>query len=321
MRKKILLISGDPISINSELIFKSWKRIDRSLRKKIVIISNHALLKKQFKKLKYSIKIREIKDIEDVVNYDCLNVINVDLKFKNPFKIEKKNCSEFVVNSLKLSHKLALSDNVMGIINCPIDKGLLNQNKIGVTEYLANLCNLKNKSEAMLISNSNLSVSPITTHIDIKDISRKLNSKIIVNKIKTIDSWYFKKLKKHPKIALLGLNPHNGELRSGSEEKKIIVPAISKLKNLGLNIKGPFAADTLFMSEYKKYDIIVGMFHDQVLTPFKTLFGFDAINITLGLKYLRVSPDHGTATNIIGKNKANTLSLFKCIHFINKNGK
>ena len=100
---------------------------------------------------------------------------------------------------------------------------------------------------------------------------------------------------------MLGLNPHNGELRSGSEEKKIIVPAISKLKNLGLNIKGPFAADTLFMSEYKKYDIIVGMFHDQVLTPFKTLFGFDAINITLGLKYLRVSPDHGTATNIIGK--------------------
>ena len=121
-----------------------------------------------------------------------MNVINVDLKFKNPFKIEKKNCSEFVVNSLKLSHKLALSDNVMGIINCPIDKGLLNQNKIGVTEYLANLCNLKNKSEAMLISNSNLSVSPITTHIDIKDISRKLNSKIIVNKIKTMNSWYFK---------------------------------------------------------------------------------------------------------------------------------
>ena len=98
---------------------------------------------------------------------------------------------------------------------------------------------------------------------------------------------------------LLTLNPHNGELRSGSEEK-IIVPAISKLKNLGLNIKGLLLRH--FTVLYKKYDIIVGMFQTK-FCPFKTLFGFDAINITLGLKYLRVSPDHGTATNIIVKTK------------------
>ena len=77
-------------------------------------------------------------------------------------------------------------------------------------------------------------------------------------------------------------------------------------------------SDTIFMQEYKNYDVIVGMFHDQVLTPFKALFKFDAINITLGLKYLRASPDHGIAVNLIGKNKANPKSLIKCIEFMNK---
>ena len=84
-------------------------------------------------------------------------------------------------------------------------------------------------------------------------------------------------------------------MKKNTEEKKIIIPAINKLKKIGIRIKGPMVADTLFVNEYKKYDVIIGMYHDQVLTPFKTIFKFDAINVTLGLKYLRLSPDHGTA--------------------------
>jgi len=90
------------------------------------------------------------------------------------------------------------------------------------------------------------------------------------------------------------------------------------LKRKGVNITGPLVADTLFIEDYKKYDVIVGMFHDQVITPFKTLFKFNAINVTLGLNYLRVSPDHGVAENLIGKNKANSTSLINCINFVNK---
>ena len=85
-----------------------------------------------------------------------------------------------------------------------------------------------------------------------------------------------------------------------------------------MRLKGPIVSDTVFIDEYKKYDVIVGIYHDQVLSPFKTIFKFNAINITLGLKYLRLSPDHGTAKNLIGKNKANFLSLYNCIKFINK---
>ena len=126
-------------------------------------------------------------------------------------------------------------------------------------------------------------------------------------------------MKKKPKIGVLGLNPHNAEFRKNSEEKRIIFPSTLKLKKKGMNIKGPLVSDTIFMNDYKNFDVIVGMYHDQVLSPFKTLFKFDAINITLGLDYIRVSPDHGTARNLIGKNKANPLSLLKCIDFLAKN--
>ena len=105
------------------------------------------------------------------------------------------------------------------------------------------------------------------------------------------------------------------------EEMKFIIPAVKKLKKLNFNLSGPIPADTLFIKDFKKYDVVIGMFHDQVITPLKTLFKFEAINITLGLKYLRLSPDHGIAKNIIGKNKADPKSLINCVNFINKYGR
>ena len=92
------------------------------------------------------------------------------------------------------------------------------------------------------------------------------------------------------------------------------------LKKKGIKVEGPLVADTIFINDYKKFDVIVGMYHDQVIAPFKTLYKFDAINMTLGLKYLRVSPDHGTARDIIFKDKANPNSLIKCINTILKLG-
>ena len=103
----------------------------------------------------------------------------------------------------------------------------------------------------MLIYNKKFSVCPLTTHLDIKEISKKITPALIINKIKTLNQWYKKKLKKKPKIAVLGLNPHNAELRKNSEEKRIIIPAIKKLKKSGINIKGPFVSDTFFIDSFK----------------------------------------------------------------------
>ena len=317
MKNKILIVSGDPNSINSEIIFKIWKKLKVFTRKKIYIISNLNLLKSQFKKLNYKIKLLKVNNIHENIDTHMLKVLNVDLKFKNPFNVPIAAASKFIKKSLNHGHSLALKNDIKGLINCSINKSLLSKNNIGVTEYLAKKCFVKNNSEVMLISNNKLAVSPITTHIDINNVSNAINSKIIKNKIKTIQKWFMEKLNKQPKIAILGLNPHNSEFRLSSKEFKIIIPAIQTLKKEGTNINGPFSADTIFISDYKKYDVIVGMYHDQVLSPFKALFKFDAINITLGLKYLRVSPDHGTATDLIGKNKANPKSLIQSIKFIN----
>lgn len=319
MKRKIIIFTGDPNSINSEIIHKTWNKLDKKLKKRIYFISNYNLIKSQFKKLKYNTKINKVKNIFDQEGSLNIKIIDINLKFQNPFSVKKSIASKFIKNSLEVCHNLALKNYTQGFINCPIDKNLLNsRKKIGVTEYLASKCNIKNNKEAMLIYNKKFSVSPLTTHLDIKEISKKITPALIINKIKTLNQWYKKKLKKKPKIAVLGLNPHNAELRKNSEEKRIIIPAIKKLKKSGINIKGPFVSDTFFIDSFKKFDLLIGMYHDQVLTPFKSIYKFDAINITIGLKYIRTSPDHGTAKSMIGKNKANPNSLIKCIDFINK---
>ena len=319
MKRKIIIFTGDPNSINSEIIHKTWNKLDKKLKKRIYFISNYNLIKSQFKKLKYNTKINKVKNIFDQEGSLNIKIIDINLKFQNPFSVKKSIASKFIKNSLEVCHNLALKNYTQGFINCPIDKNLLNsRKKIGVTEYLASKCNIKNNKEAMLIYNKKFSVSPLTTHLDIKEISKKITPALIINKIKTLNQWYKKKLNKKPKIAVLGLNPHNAELRKNSEEKRIIIPTIKKLEKSGINIKGPFVADTFFMDSFKKFDLLIGMYHDQVLTPFKSIYKFDAINITIGLKYIRTSPDHGTAKTMIGKNKANPNSLIKCIDFINK---
>lgn len=317
MSKKIIIVSGDPNSINSEIIFKSWKKIRNSYKRKIYFISNVNLLKKQFKKLKYRIKLREVKSMNDDKS-TALKIINIDLKFKDPFKISKKATSNFITDSLNKAHIFGLRKDVKGIINCAISKSFLKKDKIGVTEYLASRCNLKKNTVVMMIYNNKLSVCPLTTHIDIKDISNKIKSELIIKKIKNINSWFKRNFKRKPIIGVLGLNPHNAELRKNSEENKIILPSIFKLKKSKIKVDGPLVSDTVFINEYKNYDIIVGMYHDQVLSPFKTIYKFDAINITIGLKYLRVSPDHGIAKNLVGKNKANITSFMKSIEFVEK---
>ncbi len=312
--KKIVILFGDPNSINSEILYKTWKTLSKKIRKNVYFISNYELIKKQFKILGFKTKIEIVNNIDELNKNSNFKIINVDLIFKNPFKVNKNDASKFVLDSLNLGHKLALNKKkTLGIINCPINKGLLKNKFVGVTEYFAKKCNLRQNSEVMLIKNEQLAVSPITTHIDVNKISRSINKEKIIKKVKIIDLWFKKNFNIKPKIAILGLNPHNAELRKNSEEVKIILPAISKLKRLGVRASGPFVADTIFIKNYKKFDVIVGMYHDQVIAPFKSLFKFDAINMTLGLKYLRFSPDHGTAPDIILKNKANSYSLKKCI--------
>ncbi len=319
MNNLACIIAGEPNSINTEIIGKIWKKKNSFKNLNIFIIGNYLLIKKQLKIIGIKTNIGKISKINDENFKKKLLVYDVPLKFSNPFKVDQKDKSKYIIQCIKLASKLAKNKKVCGFINCPINKrSTFGNNFTGVTEFLAKKEGVLGK-EAMLIYNKKLSVSPITTHIKIKKISGKISSKLIFDKLITINEFYKKKFKLKPKIALLGLNPHNDELRKDSEEKKIIIPTINRLKKRKMRVYGPLSGDTAFSNIKKnKFNVIVGMYHDQVLGPFKALYKFNAINITLGLPYIRISPDHGTGENIIKKNIADPKSLLEAICFLKK---
>ena len=186
-----------------------------------------------------------------------------------------------------------------------------------MTEYIAK--NFNQKKFAMLIYNDDLSVCPITTHLPLKLVSKKITKKLIKEKIIIIDNFYTKILRFKPKIGVVGLNPHCESVLEFNEDNKIVLPAINSLKKKNIKVSGPYPSDTIFMkNNIKKFDVIVGMYHDQVLAPIKTLYEYNAINITIGLPFFRVTPDHGPNEIMVGKNKSNPMSLIKAISFLDK---
>ena len=320
MNKCIAIIAGEPNSISSEIIFKSWKLKNQFIHKPLFVIGSIRLLNLQRKKLKYQIKIKKINDrfrINDLKGGE-LPVYDIEYNQRKPFEKISNKSNKYIFKCFDAAVKFVKDKKILGFINCPISKEHLFKNKYqGITEFLSKKIS-KIGNEVMLIYNKKLSTSPVTTHIPLSQVSKKISQYKIVKKVKIVNNFYKKIFNKKPNFAILGLNPHNFSLSKKSEEKEIINKAIKTLIKLKIKVTGPVAADSSFMI-YKKYkfDVIIGMYHDQVLTPFKALYNFKAINITLGLPYIRISPDHGVAENITGKKIANPRSLIESIKFFN----
>ena len=319
MKRPIIIILGEPNSISSEIFLKSLNYIKKT-KLNFIIIGNYSLLERQANYLDFKINVRfklsEINSLENVK----FNFINVDYKQSKPFNLKTKNSDTFVKKCFEHAVILLKKKLAIGLINLPINKSKFTKNKYkGITEYIADKTNNKNK-ENMLIFNENFSVLPLTTHIPLKKVYKEISYKKIEKACKNINNFYLKNIKKKKfKIGILGLNPHNGENGYiGNEEKRIIMPAIKKLKKK-YPIIGPLSPDTSFLQRAKlKIDVLIGHYHDQILTTFKTKFNYDAINITIGLPFLRISPDHGVGTEIIGKGVADPKSFKKAIKFFSK---
>ena len=314
--KPIIIVAGEPNSIFFELFFKVIKK---KIKSPIILIASEKLILKQAKILKKKIKlniINESKIIKKKNNLKKINLINVDFNQSSAFDKITIKSNDYINRCFKKAIKLLKNNVTNKFINGPISKKTFLKKKYnGVTEYLADKTNTKNF--AMIIYNKNLSVCPLTTHLPIKYVSKKINKLEIFNKVKLINKFWKEKFNKQVKIGVTGLNPHCESIDSFSEDKSIILPTIKELKKLRYNIEGPLAADTIFLkNNRKKFDLIIGMYHDQVLTPIKTLFEYDAINITIGLPFIRVSPDHGPNESMLGKNKSNYLSLLNSIKFL-----
>ena len=314
--KPIIIINGDQKSIFLEIFFKSLEY--KKYKSPIILISSLKLIQNQMKilNIKKNINVINFNNFNNVKNTkNNINLVNIENKKR---KYQKNINNIFIENSFKKGVELLSFLNTHKLINGPISKKEFLKKKFpGVTEYLAKKS--KTNKIAMLIYNENLSVCPLTTHVPLKKVAKNITEKNIKEKVNLIAEFYKKFRKINPRIAVLGLNPHCETTDKYNEDEKIVLPTINKLKKKGFNISGPHSADTIFLKQNRiKYDVILGMYHDQVLTPLKTIYEYDAINITLGLPYIRISPDHGPNKKMFGKNLSNPLSLIKAISFLDK---
>ena len=270
-------------------------------------------------KFKKKIKFLDHKNLNSYnLNNNSINLINVEYNQKKPFEKISNKSNKFIKKSFQIAIEILKKKEIYKFINGPISKkNFLNGKYLGITEYISQ--KFYSKKNCMLIYNKELSVCPVTTHLPLKQVAKKINKNLIIDKIVLINEFYKKLFKFKPKIAVLGLNPHCESILKFNEDDKILKPAINKLKKK-INVSGPYSADTIFIKTLrKKYDVVIGMYHDQVLTPIKTIYEYDAINITLGLPFIRISPDHGPNEKMMGKNKSNPLSLIQAINFLDKN--
>ena len=317
--KPIIIVAGEPYSVFSEIFFKSKKKIN--IKKPIILIASKKLILLQMKKLGFHFKINTInpKKLEfNMLDKKNINLIDVKFKFTKIFDKISEKSNSFIDESFSVALKILKKNKCSGLINGPISKKhFLKGKSLGITEYLSKKTNKINV--AMIIFNKKLSVSPITTHLALKDVNKNISKRKICQNVELITKFYKKNFGKNPRIAITGLNPHCESNFIDCEENRIIMPAIKELKAKNFNVKGPFPADTIFMQKHlKKFDIIMGMYHDQVLAPMKALFGFDAINITLGLPFIRISPDHGPNSSMLGKNLSDPKSLIEALRFLDK---
>jgi len=316
---RTIVIEGDPEGVFLELFFKTLK--SKSFKNYLILICSKNNLQKQMNKAKFKKKINllDIKKTNEILlKKKEINLIDVKLKKTKNKKLNNKNIKAYIEKCFEISFKLIKEGFANKLINGPVDKKIFLKNKfLGVTEYVSN--KFHKKKTGMLIYNKQLSVCPVTTHLPLKNVSRSINRNIIHDKINLVNNFYLKYLKLKPRIAVTGLNPHCESILKFNEDEKIIKPAIKTMKKRNINVKGPFPADTIFSSKNRKlFDVVIGMYHDQVLAPIKALYEFDAINITMGLPFLRATPDHGPNKQMAGKNISNPTSLIRALEFLDK---
>ena len=318
--KPIIIVAGEPNSIFLEIFLKTINKIQ--INHPIILIVSSKLLKSQMVKLKIYKKINILNN-QNLLKFkykkNFINIYNVNYNSKDGLIKSSIRSNIYLKNCFKLAFKILRKYKINKFINGPIVKNtFLKKKYFGITEYISKEFNIK--KNAMLIYNKNLAVCPLTTHLPISMVAKKISRGSIIEKVKLINSFYRKHFNIKPRIGILGLNPHCESIKKFNEDEMILKPTISFLKKSNINISGPYSADTSFIKQNRsKFDVIIGMYHDQVLIPIKTLFEYDAINITLGLPFIRISPDHGPNKKMVGKNKSNPLSLIRAIEFLDKN--
>jgi len=315
--KPVLITAGEPGGIGPDITLDI---IDHEWRSPLVVIADPALLHERAVRLGKKVQIIELETLDELPESPDKNAIyalTVDLYTETDCGQLKIGNSQYVIDCLDVAGELCRTHQCAALVTGPVHKGIINDAGIhftGHTEYLAKPANC---NPVMMLATNSLRVALATTHLPLRDVSAAITYDSLVATITTLNDFLLKNCNlSAPKICICGLNPHAGEDgHLGTEEIDTIIPAINTCISKGIDASLPIPADTAFTSgNLKHYDAVLAMYHDQGLPVIKHLGFGEAVNITLGLPFIRTSVDHGTALELAGTGKAKSTSLIAAIN-------
>lgn len=319
----LALSLGDPAGIGPDIALMAWMRRNPARLPAFAVVGDPAVLKSRAHALGLDVPLIEASPEDAHTRFaDALPVTPV--RYPEAVTAGKPNAANgrAVIETIRLSVEYAFEGRVDGVVTAPIAKSVLYEAGFkfpGHTEYLGALASKQVGFEVlpvMLLANQYLRVVPVTIHIPLNRVPKALRTENIVETGRVLAFGLERRFGiRSPRLAVSGLNPHAGENGAlGMEDEEIIRPAVAQLQAEGILCYGPLPADTMFHEEARAtYDAAICMYHDQALIPVKTLGFHDGVNVTLGLPFIRTSPDHGTAFDIAGTGKARPDSLIAAI--------
>jgi 4-hydroxythreonine-4-phosphate dehydrogenase len=307
----LALTPGEPAGIGPELCLQTLPGITNA---KSIVFADPQMLdeRRQQLGLKLKINLLSAEHIQTAYQADSLNVIPVTQPARSQAGVLDKDNARYVLNTLETAVQACSSGYCDALVTAPVHKGIINDAGIkfsGHTEFLAAMTG---GDPVMMLACPGLRVALVTTHLPLKAISSAITPATIKKVIYAANhDLKYRFGIKRPSIYVCGLNPHAGEDgHLGMEEIEVIMPTLNQLRDEGINLSGPFPADTIFTPKYmEQADVILAMYHDQGLPVLKHIGFGQAVNITLGLPLIRTSVDHGTALELAGSGKANNGSL------------
>jgi 4-hydroxythreonine-4-phosphate dehydrogenase len=321
MAKPLALTSGEPAGIGSDITIKAWLRRNELKLPAFYLLGDPVSLVKRAKELGLDVKFAEVRAEEACDTFaKALPVVSTGHVATAKAGRPNETSASAALASIRQAVNEVMAGRASAVVTNPIAKSVLYSAGFrhpGHTEYLAELATASHTPQAvMLLWSAALAVVPVTIHVSLREALAQLSTDLIVSTARIVVAGFKARFGlAHPRLAVSGLNPHAGEDGSlGTEETTIVAPAVEILRGEGIDIRGPLPADTMFHEGARRtYDCAICMYHDQALIPIKTLAFEDAVNVTLGLPFIRTSPDHGTAFDIAGTGKANPSSLIAAL--------
>jgi len=335
MAKPLALTLGEPAGIGPDIAIAAWLRRRELNLPVFYLLGDEALIARRAKflgralnsTLGADIRIAGVRADEAKAAFaEALPVVATGVIATAEPGQPDDNSAPAALSSIRQAVTDVIAGRAGAVVTNPIAKNVLYRagfHHPGHTEFLAELAGANGHvpQPVMLLWSPMLAVVPVTIHLPLREALAQLTSELIVSTVRIVAAEFKSRFgKSRPRIAISGLNPHAGEDGSlGHEERTIVAPAIEILRGEGIEAKGPLPADTMFHAAARKtYDCAVCMYHDQALIPIKTLAFDEAVNVTLGLPFIRTSPDHGTAFDIAGTGKANPASLIAALQLANR---